>query len=479
MRLRSGYRIIFSLVLLLLFLVPTQAEANRAIVRQENEPEKRLALVIGNTDYPGNARLRNPVNDAKDMAQTLRGLDFEVIEVLNTSKKQLVDTIYSFGRRLRGADVGLFYYAGHGMQLNNYNFLIPVDARIESQSDVEYEAVEAGRVLGKMEDAQARVNIVILDACRNNPFARSFTRSGYRQGLAQMDAPTGTLIAYATKPGAEAQDGEGRNGVFTKYLLREMQVPGQSINEIMMRVRSSVMQETGNKQVPWESSSLTGFFYPAGIPAQEDDSAVVDQRRIAEMEARLEEERQRMAAEMRKLQENRKAPVPVREIPQGLRAWAAPQALYVDADRKVWLRAGYTTSPWKLGNMTVLIEHGPEGFLVDLADTRHSWEQRDQHTPGDIAVAELRFKEFPKTVAALAPGDKAWIMPQAVQVDSARKVWLQRKAPLKRGRSADYCVQVERTSAGYTIDIRHADAKTFTTGADAAADDIAVSELVY
>jgi uncharacterized caspase-like protein len=169
------------------------------------------------------------------------------------------EAIRAFGKRLQKGGVGLFYFAGHGMQMKGRNYLIPVDAKIESASDVEYEAVDAGRVLGKMEDAGNTLNIVILDACRDNPFARGFRSS--TQGLARMDAPTGSLIAYSTSPGNVAADGEGRNGIYTKYLLHHMVVPDLTIEQVFKRVRNSVINETRNKQVPWESTSLRGDFY--------------------------------------------------------------------------------------------------------------------------------------------------------------------------------------------------------------------------
>jgi formylglycine-generating enzyme required for sulfatase activity len=226
--------------------------------------EQRLALVIGNGAYKSGP-LRNSVNDAHDMTATLRELGFEVIYYRNADQRKTEDAIRQFGKRLRKGGVGLFYFAGHGMQLNGRNYLIPVDARIETESDVKYEAVDAGRVLGKMEDAGNRLNIVILDACRDNPFSRSFRNAD--KGLARMDAPTGSLIAYATAPGQVAAEGEGRNGVYTKYLLKHMTVPGWTIEQVLKRVRVDVIASTGDKQVPWESSSLTGNFYFASSSA--------------------------------------------------------------------------------------------------------------------------------------------------------------------------------------------------------------------
>jgi hypothetical protein len=225
------------------------------------EGEKRTALVIGNSAYK-TAPLRNPANDARDMAALLRGLGFNVTLKIDAGQKEMEEAVRQFGMNLRAGGVGLFYFAGHGLQVQGSNYLVPVDAKIQTESDVRFECVDAGRVLGKMEDAGNTLNIVILDACRNNPFSRGF-RSAER-GLAEMRAPTGSLIAYATAPGSVASDGTGENGIYTKHLLQTMRTPGLPITDVFMRVRMGVVAETGKKQVPWESSSLTGYFYLSG-----------------------------------------------------------------------------------------------------------------------------------------------------------------------------------------------------------------------
>lgn len=222
---------------------------------------KRVALVIGNGAYQA-APLKNPVNDARDMAAALQQLDFEVITALNASKREMITSIDRFAAKLRRSEIGLFYYAGHGMQINGRNYLIPVKVAVQSESDVEFESVDAGRVLGKMKHADNKLNVVVLDACRNNPFARSF-RSG-EQGLARMDAPVGTIIAYATGPGAVAADGSGRNGIFTKHLLTTIHTPNLSIQEIFNEAGMGVMRDTGNKQVPWTSNTPIPRYYLAG-----------------------------------------------------------------------------------------------------------------------------------------------------------------------------------------------------------------------
>ena len=220
--------------------------------------ERRVALVIGNSNYM-DAPLRNPVNDATDMASALKQLGFKVTLKTNANQRTMKQSIRSFGKRLTKGGVGLFYFAGHGIQYRGRNYLIPVHAEVQSEADVEYEAVDAGRVLAQMEAAGNDLNIIILDACRNNPFARSFRSS--ENGLAKMDAPTGSILAYATSPGSVAADGSGRNGLYTGYLLKHMQTPGMDLPHLFMHVRKDVVAATTRQQVPWESSSLIGDFY--------------------------------------------------------------------------------------------------------------------------------------------------------------------------------------------------------------------------
>jgi len=223
--------------------------------------QDRLALLIGNGNYTHQGRLQNPVNDATDLAVTLRSLGFEVMSYTNQSQRQMKAVIDQFGDRLRGKRVGLFYFAGHGAQAQGENFLFPIDANPKSENEIEYDCVNAGRVLSKMQTAGCWFNIVILDACRNNPFAESWTRGGGSRGLAFISAPSGSIVAYATSPSKVADDGPGRNGLYTSALLRHISQPGLKIEDVFKRVRSDVQQASGNRQVPWELSSLTGDFY--------------------------------------------------------------------------------------------------------------------------------------------------------------------------------------------------------------------------
>ena len=224
--------------------------------------DKRLALIIGNSEYIMGGYLPNPVNDAMAMAETLQDLGFVVMIYLNTSQLEMKQAIDRFGQQLGNYDVGLVFYAGHGVQVKGYNYLVPVDAKINSENDVEYSCVDAGRILGTMEDSGNKTNLIILDACRDNPFERSWTRSTQGQGLAFMNAPSGSLVAYATAPGRTASDGPpGSNGLYTSSLLKFIRMPGLTIYEVFQQVRQEVRQVSTNQQVPWESTSLEGNFY--------------------------------------------------------------------------------------------------------------------------------------------------------------------------------------------------------------------------
>lgn len=225
---------------------------------------QRLALVIGNSAYQ-DAPLSNPVNDARAIAKVLQESGFGVILRENSDQRNMLAALREFGDRLHGGGTGLFYYAGHGMQIKGRNYLIPVGARIEREDEVAYSAIDAQAVLDKMETAGNLTNIMILDACRNNPFLRS-SRSA-QGGLAQMDAPIGTLLAYATAPGAVASDGSGDNGLYTQHLLTAIGQPNSRVEDVFKQVRANVRRDSQGRQVPWESTSLEGDFYFRGGPA--------------------------------------------------------------------------------------------------------------------------------------------------------------------------------------------------------------------
>jgi len=264
---------VISLLVITIFLFPNLSFS---------ATERRLALLIGNSHYTHGGSLDNPVNDVRAIKKALEGLGFTVMKYEDCSQKTMKRAMDKFGRKLRGRDVGLFFYAGHGVQVRGNNYLLPVDAKLDTEHDAEYDCVRADRVLAKMEGAGSRTNIVILDACRDNPFERSWRRGTEGAGLAFMNAPSGSLIAYSTAPGKTALDGRGKNSPYTSALLQHINTPNITVIEMFQWVRSTVMAKSGSKQIPWESTSLRGNFYFS--TKGKDD-------RLGEERARLERER--------------------------------------------------------------------------------------------------------------------------------------------------------------------------------------------
>ena len=250
--------------------------------------ETRAALVIANGSYSGDlAALPNPVNDGKVVAAALERVGFSVTLLTDADQAEMKKAIKGFGKTLEAAGegaVGLFYYAGHGMQVGGMNYLVPVGAAIEREEDADLEAVQAETVLHQMEFAGTSVNIVILDACRNNPLARGAASAG--DGLARMDAPTGSFVAYSTAPGDLAVDGAGSNSPFAQALSTEIQVPNLAIEEVFRRVRVKVKSETEDRQVPWDSSSLTRSFAfnPTGLADADASAAAAPHWTTAELQ---------------------------------------------------------------------------------------------------------------------------------------------------------------------------------------------------
>jgi hypothetical protein len=223
----------------------------------------RVALVIGNGAYTSANRLPNPPNDAADMAHALRDIGFDVVEGIDLDRRGMEDKIRAFGDRLGTATTALFFYAGHGLQVAGRNYLVPTDAKLQKAGDLPLDTIDVQVVLQQME-SRPRVNLVFLDACRDNPLARSFASTlgtsrsvAVGQGLASIQSAVGTMIAFATQPDAVALDGSGRNSPFTAALLKHIREPGVDIAVMMRRVRTDVLAATGQQQVPWDHSSLT------------------------------------------------------------------------------------------------------------------------------------------------------------------------------------------------------------------------------
>ncbi len=278
------HRLLAPVVAYLLLVLPAAAD-------------KRVALVVGNSAYVHAAVLPNPVNDAGDMAKALTEVGFEVILGLDVGKQALDAKVRDFARALDKADVALFFYAGHGLQASGKNYLMPVDARLQGERDLDFEAVSVDFVLKQMElEREGKTNVVFLDACRDNPLARNLARTmGTRsaaigQGLAQVQTGVGTFIAYSTQPGNVALDGQGRNSPFTAALTKGLKDPGRNLTSVMIEVRKDVLAVTGGKQVPWDHSALTGDFYfhlaaaPGTLPKPDADAT---QRRLRELEEEL------------------------------------------------------------------------------------------------------------------------------------------------------------------------------------------------
>ena len=266
------------LVAALLALAPAGARADR-----------RVALVIGNSAYRNTPPLPNPRNDAAAIADALQKLGFAVQSGFDLDRAATEQALRAFGDTLGDADVALFYYAGHGLQVDTKNYIVPVDARLASENDLPFEAVDLTLVLSLME-RQPRINLVFLDACRDNPLAQNLARSmgasrstAVSRGLAIAESGIGTLLVYATQPGNVALDGSGAHSPFTQGLLDYIATPDIEVRQMLTRVRAEVLQATGGEQVPWDHSSLTGdfFFVPRGQAVAAHPQAPTADRELA------------------------------------------------------------------------------------------------------------------------------------------------------------------------------------------------------
>ncbi|MCJ0765850.1 caspase family protein [Variovorax terrae] len=253
-------------------------------IRTAQAQESRMALLIGNAQYKFSP-LRNPVNDVRLMEAALKEAGFQVQRAENVSRRDMQRLIRAFGDRLKqSGGVGLFYFSGHGLQMKGANYLVPVDADIRAEEEVAYDSVDAQSVLDKMEAAGNRMNLLILDACRSNPFPNSSRAAAV--GLAQMNAPSGSLVAYSTAPGSVALDGRGSNSPYTQHLAQAIVQPGVPVEEVFKQVRTAVRRETRNAQTPWENTALEGQFFfkpslvqtsataPAQPPGTTDPAAI-------------------------------------------------------------------------------------------------------------------------------------------------------------------------------------------------------------
>jgi|JRHI01.1.fsa_nt_gi uncharacterized caspase-like protein len=264
---RVMYRVLALLAAALVLALPAAAE-------------KRVALVIGNSAYKEVAQLPNPVNDANEISSALKSAGFDVILGVDLDKRAFDTKVRNFADLLEDADAAIFFYAGHGLQVAGRNYLIPVDAHLQGERDLDFDAVNLDFIMKQMELGRAdKTNIVFLDACRDNPFSQNLARSmGTRstsigKGLAQVDTGVGTFIAYSTQPGNVALDGKGKNSPFTAALSKHVREPGRDLTSVMIETRKDVLAATAGKQVPWDHSALTGEFYFQPTAAQRSAKA--------------------------------------------------------------------------------------------------------------------------------------------------------------------------------------------------------------
>lgn len=232
------------------------------------------ALVIGNAEYAAAGKLKNPGNDATDIAKKLTECGFTVETHLNCSHKEMDQALKEFKKALKDSDVGLFFFAGHGMQVDGNNYLAAVDTDVSGEIEAKHSSLALNLVIEVMEKADNASSIIILDACRNNPFERAWERSMSSRGLAPVYAPRGTMVAYATSPGQVASDGRGRNGTYTAALLEHLATPDCSVESMFKRVRNTLSTATVGKQISWEHTSLAGdFFFNLSLGARIDEYA--------------------------------------------------------------------------------------------------------------------------------------------------------------------------------------------------------------
>jgi hypothetical protein len=279
------------------FLIAALSLAGLLVSANAALADKRVAFVVGNAAYKNVAPLPNPAIDAKSMAKVLRNVGFDVVEGTNLTRDKMTERLLEFGKKAQGADVALFFYAGHGIAINGANYLLPVDADIKSEMDVKLGSAINIDITLEQTMADAKVKLVFLDACRDNPFAskiksNSATRSlSVQQGLAEMKSGEGTLIAFATGPGQTALDGEvGTNSPFTRALMANIASPGVEIQQAMTKVRAQVNEETNKGQLPWGHTNLIGSVYlnpapaTAGAPVEAPNTPAVTSSPASEVE---------------------------------------------------------------------------------------------------------------------------------------------------------------------------------------------------
>lgn len=239
----------------------------------------KIALSIGISEYDFTSKLKNPINDAIDISEKLKEFNFEVTLVLNPNRIDILREINSFKRKESSADVVVIYYAGHGIQSNGINYLIPKDANPQNETELDIFCVSIDKMVAQDKHDEYKTNILIFDACRDNPFSRTWSRASSLLGFAPVLAPSGTLVSFSTSPGKTASDGANRNGLFTESLLNEIAKPDLSIIQVFQNVRQKVLYLSNNYQLPWESTSLLGDFYFKPSSFNPSDSRIISIRK--------------------------------------------------------------------------------------------------------------------------------------------------------------------------------------------------------
>lgn len=362
--------------------------------------ERRVALVIGNAHYDEKP-LKNPTNDARDISAKLRMLGFEVIEGIDVRKSEMDALAQRFTAALEGASLGLFYFAGHGLQVEGVNYLMPTDAKVKSPAALDFELVRLDLVQRSMEQ-EARANVIILDACRDNPFERSLKASGKRsllvgRGLATVEAGKGTLISFSTQPGNTAADGAGRNSPFTEALLRQIGRPGEDISSFLIRVRNDVEKATAGQQVPWDQSALREKIVlmpalPGSSEALQDD--------VRKLTEEIRRQRLRDEAPIRKPEPEVQAKVPQEKTSE------ASMSRSAEADLKdAWSSIAGTTSERIL---EAYIVRAVGTIYADLARARLEELREAKRQPVSPATADAVQKQ-PAPASGEAQGcDALW-----------------------------------------------------------------------
>ncbi|MBV5329373.1 MAG: SUMF1/EgtB/PvdO family nonheme iron enzyme [Chlorobium sp.] len=384
-------------------------------VKTESSGSRRLALIIGNSAYRHSGTLANPARDAELMAQTLKSVGFDIYgggAQTNLTRIALDQAIEAFGNQIHAGDVALFYYSGHGLQVDGKNYLVPVDADIKKEAEVRVKTVPVNLLFAKLEDVPGAVNIVILDACRNNPFARSFRSSG--GGLASVSAPTGTLVAFSTAPGQVAEDGNGKNSSYTRELAKYVTEPGLRVEDVFKKVRASVGKSTKGNQTPWENTSLTGDFAFIEGDALELKKAALTaagDAKKGELDALL-----KMEAEANRQKAKEQAEIDKREA----------AVTRMDAEitaMKKRLGSGSVRSNDSLKNMVAMVTQR-EGQAQRLEQLRKEREAEEQKRQAEIARLKTEAESKRKTAIEADISDYEKIVNSPYGKDLADEAWM-------------------------------------------------------